>query len=133
MSDKPMIRGSDLKRTPHLPHDEDGPVFSAPWEAKAFAMTLDLHRRGLFDWAEWCDALSEEIKAAQMAGDPDLGDTYYQHWLSALEKLVAEKQVTTMDNLVAVKEDWRAADHHRGFGEAPVLVRGAGKTDHHRH
>ena len=124
-----MIKGVDLKRTPHLPHDEGGPVFAAPWEAKAFAMALDLHRQGLFEWTEWCDALGAEIKAAQTSGDPDLGDTYYLHWLSALEKLVAAKQVTDQAALLAAKEDWRAADELRGFGEAPILVKGAGLRD----
>ncbi len=119
-----MSARPDLKRTPHLPQDEDGPVFAAPWQAKAFAMTVSLHEKGLFEWSEWCDALSAEIRAAQAAGDPDLGDTYYDHWLRALEKIVTQKNVASMDDLVACKEDWRAADHHRGFGEAPVLVRG---------
>lgn len=123
-----LIQGSDLKRTPHLPHDEGGPVFAAPWEAKAFAMTLDLHRKGVFGWSEWCEALSAEIRAAQAEGDPDLGDTYYQHWLSALEKLIASKEVASADALSAAREDWRAADEHRSFGEAPVLVRGAGRS-----
>ncbi len=37
--------------------------------------------------AEWAQRLAEEIQRAQAVGDPDLGDTYYQHWLSALERL----------------------------------------------
>lgn len=93
-------------------------------------MAVGLHRRGVFDWGEWCDALAGEIAAAQAAGNPDLGDTYYHHWLSALEGLVARKAVTDVETLRAVREDWRAADHHRGFGEAAVLVRGAGEHDH---
>lgn len=120
-----MIKGSDLKKTPHLPHDEGGPVFSAPWEARAFAMTLDLHKTGLFTWNEWCETLSAEIRAAQAEGDPDLGDTYYTHWLNALEKLVTAKKAATRETLLSLKEDWRAADHHRGFGEAPVLAESA--------
>ena len=126
-------RQADFKATPHLPQDEDGPVFAAPWQAKAFAMTVSLHEKGLFEWSEWCDALSAEIKAAQAAGDPDLGDTYYDHWLRALEQIVTQKNVASMDDLVACKEDWRAADHHRGFGEAPVLVRGGGDAGHDHH
>lgn len=126
-----LIQNSDLKKTPHLPHDESGPVFAAPWEAKAFAITLNLHQQGLFDWAEWCDTLSEEIKAAQAAGDPDLGDTYYIHWLGALEKLITKKEFVSMEKLVEFKEDWGTADNRREFGEAPVLVRGAGETGHH--
>ncbi|MEM7546200.1 MAG: nitrile hydratase accessory protein [Pseudomonadota bacterium] len=121
-----MIKGADLKKTPHLPHDEGGPVFAAPWEARAFAMTLDLHKHGVFTWNEWCETLSAEIRAAQAEGDPDLGDTYYTHWLNALERLVDAKNAASRAALDAAREDWRAADEHRGFGEAPVLVPGAG-------
>ncbi len=38
--------------------------------------------------------ISAEIAAAQAAGDPDLGDTYYRHWLAALEKIVVQKGLT---------------------------------------
>ena len=78
---------------PGLPRDGAGPVFREPWEAQAFAMALALHERGLFTWNEWAATLADEIKAAQAAGDPDSGETYYRHWLSALERLVAEKQI----------------------------------------
>src|SRR6187455_3887606 len=80
-----------------IPRDSDGPVFREPWEAQAFAMTLALHERGVFTWPEWAAALAAEIKRAQAAGDPDTGETYYSHWLHTLEKLVAEKGVTTPD------------------------------------
>ena len=74
---------------PGLPQDEDKPVFNEPWEARAFAMTVALHERGLFTWPQWADALSRQIALAQATGDADLGDTYYQHWLRALESLVS--------------------------------------------
>ena len=47
----------DLGALPALPRDDAGPVFSAPWEAQAFAMTLSLHARGVFTWREWADVL----------------------------------------------------------------------------
>ena len=71
---------------PGIPRDADGPVFREPWEAQAFAMTLALYERGVFTWPEWAAALAAEIKRAQAAGDPDTGETYYLHWLAALEK-----------------------------------------------
>ena len=83
------------QEVPSIPRDADGPVFREPWEAQAFAMTLALHERGVFTWPEWAAALAAEIKRAQAAGDPDTGETYYSHWLAALEKLVAEKGVAT--------------------------------------
>ena len=50
---------------------------------------LSLHQRGLFSWTEWAAALAAQIGRAQAQGDADLGDTYYRHWLAALESLVA--------------------------------------------
>src|ERR1700709_2738848 len=78
---------------PGIPQDEDGPVFREPWEAQAFAMAVALNARGLFSWTEWAAALADEIKRAQANGDPDTGETYYRHWLAALERLVAEKGI----------------------------------------
>ena len=37
---------------PGIPHDADGPVFAAPWQAQAFAMALTMYDRGLFTWQE---------------------------------------------------------------------------------
>ena len=77
-----------LQDFPGMPLDAGDPVFKEPWQAKAFAMTLALHERGLFTWPQWAEALSQQITLAHAAGDADLGDTYYQHWLLALESLV---------------------------------------------
>ena len=94
-----------------IPHDEQGPVFREPWEAQAFAMALALRQRGLFTWGEWAAVLGEEIKRAQRAGDPDTGETYYRHWLAALERLVSEKGVANEETLGRYREAWdRAAD-----------------------
>src|ERR1700755_1019995 len=76
---------------PGIPTDEDGPVFREPWEAHAFAMALALHARSVFTWPEWAATLADEIKRAQASGDPDTGETYYHHWLKALERIVAAK------------------------------------------
>jgi nitrile hydratase accessory protein len=96
---------------PGIPRDADGPVFREPWEAQAFAMTLALYERGVFTWKEWADALAIEITRAQAGGDPDTGETYYLHWLAALEKLVAEKGVATRETLTRYRDAWdRACD-----------------------
>jgi nitrile hydratase accessory protein len=96
---------------PPIPQDDDGPVFREPWEAQAFSMALALHQRGLFTWTEWAATLAGEIKRAQAAGDPDTGETYYRHWLAALERLVADKGIASRDTLARYREAWdRAAD-----------------------
>ena len=78
-----------LRNLPGIPLDGDSLVFNEPWEARAFAMTLALHERGVFTWPQWTEALSRQISQARAAGDADLGDTYYQHCLRALESLVS--------------------------------------------
>jgi nitrile hydratase accessory protein len=77
--------------TPGLPKRANAPVFNEPWEARAFAITVTLHQRGVFTWPEWSAALAREIARAQQGGDQDSGNTYYLHWLRALETLLAER------------------------------------------
>ncbi len=109
---------------PDQPRDEDGPVFAEPWEAQAFALTLKLHEAGHFTWCEWAEALGAEIDAARANGDPDLGDTYYRHWLAALERLAAEKGLTQRGELGARKAAWKRAFLNTPHGKPVVL--GAG-------
>jgi nitrile hydratase accessory protein len=106
---------------PGFPRDEQGPVFREPWEAKAFAMVLRLHEHGLFSWAEWADALAHEIRAAPARGDADLGDTYYQHWLRALETIVACKGATSADELARCRLAWAEAAERTPHGHAVEL------------
>jgi len=101
---------------PGLPRDSAGPVFHEPWEAQAFAMALALHERGLFTWNEWAATLAREIKAAQAAGDPDTGNTYYRHWLNALERLVDEKKIAGGAALARYREAWRHAAQRTPHG-----------------
>jgi nitrile hydratase accessory protein len=98
-----------LDALPRLPREGDEPVFREPWEAHAFAMALALHRRGVFTWPEWATALAAQIEAAQAAGDADLGDTYYRHWLAALETLVEAKGAGLHDDLERYRSAWAHA------------------------
>ena len=107
---------------PGVPRDHDGPVFREPWEAQAFAMTLALFERGLFTWPEWAATLADEIKKAQADGDPDTGETYYQHWLNALERMVAHKGVTDPATLKRYHDAWDRACDRTPHGQ-PIELR----------
>jgi nitrile hydratase accessory protein len=107
---------------PAIPRDDDGPVFREPWEAQAFAIVVALNARGLFTWSEWAAALGAEIKRAQAAGDPDLGTTYYSHWLAALERLVAQKGVASADVLGRYRDAWDHAADRTPHG-SPIELR----------
>jgi len=112
-----MVEQEALAALPGIPRGAEGPVFREPWEAQAFAMAVALHERGRFTWTEWAEALAAEIKAAQAAGDPDTGETYYRHWLAALEKLVAAKALADRGELETRRAQWdraaRATPHGR--------------------
>jgi len=103
-----------LDNLPALPRDTEGPVFAAPWEAQAFAMTVELQAQGHFTWPEWVEVFSAEIAAAKARGeaDPnqiDMGDGYYLHWLAALEKIAAAKGLAPNDEQIRRKAAWAAA------------------------
>ena len=105
-----------------MPRDGSEPVFGEPWQAHAFAMAVSLHAQGLFTWPEWAQALAEQIAAAQAAGDADLGDTYYHHWLAALEKLVARKGASNELELARYRDAWHSAAHRTPHGK-PIELR----------
>lgn len=107
---------------PGQPEADGVPVFREPWEAHAFAMAVRLHERGLFTWPEWAGALAEEIERVQAGGDPDDGDTYYHHWLAALERLVASTGATSAGELDRTREAWRNAATRTVHG-APIELR----------
>ena len=63
-----------------------------------------------------------EIGQAQAAGDPDTGETYYLHWLAALEKLVGGKGVATPDTLHRYRDAWDRACDRTPHGQ-PIELR----------
>ena len=69
-------------------------VFSAPWEARAFAIALQLSRSGHFTWDEFRDRLIAEVRLSDRIrardGTSNHGE-YYDHFLHALENLLDEK------------------------------------------
>lgn len=114
-----------LDELPAIPREPDGPVFKEPWEATAFALTIELHRSGHFTWKEWASTLAAEIKRANDAGQPDLGDTYYHHWLAALERLMTDKGLTDPHRLSERTEAWRKAYLNTPHGK-PVALKAPG-------
>lgn len=114
-----------LETLPAIPSDEEGPVFEAPWQAQAFAMAAKLCEAGVFEWREWAAALGVEIERAQARGDPDLGNTYYEHWLKALETLVVEKGVLTVAGLQRRRRAWARVAAATPHGKPIELARAA--------
>ena len=115
--------GADLDALPTIPRDAEGPVFRAPWEAQAFGMAVALHERGHFTWTEWAERLANEIAAAKVRGEHDDGTRYYYFWLSALEKVVADKRLILADELAERKDAWDRAARATPHGKPIELPR----------
>jgi nitrile hydratase accessory protein len=109
--------GMAMHELPALPRDQDGPIFNEPWEAQAFALAVRLSEAGCFTWSDWVTALSQEINAAQARGDPDLGQTYYQHWLRALEGICVDKGLVSREDMHRRTEEWRRAYRQTPHGQ----------------
>lgn len=89
----------------------EGPIFNEAWEAEAFAMVVALREAKLFSWSEWTAALAREIAAGSQSGDRDPNESYYLHWLAALERIVVDKGAASRSMLEARRAAWaRAAD-----------------------
>jgi nitrile hydratase accessory protein len=95
--------------------NEDAPVFREPWEAEAFALAVALNERGLFTWPEWSAALGAEIERSGH-------DDYYRHWLAALERIVAEKELTDAATLASYADAWGRAAERTPHG-TPIELR----------
>ncbi|WP_025769962.1 nitrile hydratase accessory protein [Thioalkalivibrio sp. HK1] len=110
---------ADLESLPAIPRDDDGPLFQAPWEAQAFAMVVALHERGVFTWQRWADALAREIASADGSSKPK---GYYEHWLAALEGLLAEVELISFEQREARRSQWEAAAIASPHGEPIRLL-----------
>jgi nitrile hydratase accessory protein len=95
------------------------PVFAEPWQAQAFALAMRLSQQGHFTWKEWTTALAAEL-ATDLCDD---GTRYYDHWLSALERLLIDKGLCTPADLARLKEAWADAYRRTPHGQPVELER----------
>ncbi len=90
-----------------IPKNAEGPVFVEPWEARAFAMVIDLNQRGLFAWKDFQSLLVEEIAKSEREG---LGRPYYTNWLIAAERLFEKLGLAQREETDAEMEKLRPDD-----------------------
>jgi nitrile hydratase accessory protein len=76
--------------------------FSAAWERQAFGVALALSKAGHFDWEDFRQKLIAAIgewENSHSLDDPSW--SYYERWLTALERLVVEAQLATTEEIEA--------------------------------
>jgi nitrile hydratase accessory protein len=96
------------------PTSSDGePVFAAPWEGRAFGLALDVVERHGLQWEAFRGRLIEAI-----AEEPQRA--YYESWVVALERLVADHELTTEADLS--RERATVAAYRYGEGGVEIEV-----------
>jgi len=86
-----------------LPRSNGELVFAEPWESRAFGIAVGLHEQGLFAWDEFRRALIERIGAWESSNRGERY-VYYEHWLGALEDVLAHS------GLVQARDIQKAVD-----------------------
>ena len=112
-------------RRPLADDDEDGPTFSEPWQARAFALAVALTDEDERDrnWDDFQRELVAELDRTPGAESGD-EDDYYGAWLSALERFLVERGVVDPGAFAE-----RAAEFAGGDRDAHEFVEG----DPHAH
>jgi nitrile hydratase accessory protein len=76
-------------------------VFDTVWQGRLFGMTMALYESGAFRWEEFRDQLITAIAAWERDHRP--GDDHYRYWdcwLEAFERLLAEKNICPRERVV---------------------------------
>ncbi|MBM3584648.1 MAG: nitrile hydratase accessory protein [Alphaproteobacteria bacterium] len=104
------------------------PVFAAPWEAKAFAMIIALHQRGLFPWRAFHEALAAEVARCDLPPQPESGSAsvYYVQWMVAAEAVLSRLGIVDdaviAGRAVMIRAELDAGDHDYEAATGPVAI-----------
>ena len=96
-------------------------VFEMPWHAEIFAMTVHLHKEGLFSWPDWTERFSDALARAGAHYNLNGSNDYYNVWLDTFVQFIAEKGITSEPAIDFMSEKWREAYVHTPHG-MPVTI-----------
>ena len=115
-----------IAKTPGSPADSEQ-AFREPWELRAFALAVAAYNAGQYEWSEFQLSLIASIRRWEADGAHEGQEpwSYYEHWLTALETVLAGSGMLSEANLdertKAVLATPRTANHHEAHRE-PVAI-----------
>jgi cobaltochelatase CobN len=87
-------------------------VFDAPWQGRVFGMAVALSEQGLFAWEEFRQALIREVAGAETRGGEF---RYYDAWLAAFERVLADRGVVALDEVEEVAFQFEFGERDEAF------------------
>jgi nitrile hydratase accessory protein len=99
----PDLIDADLEGSVSPPRDNGEIIFAAPWERRAFGLTVALCRSGTCDWENFRERLIARIAE-------DAPRNYWASWAAALEDVLQSKAALDRRELDAL---------HRAYLERP--------------
>lgn len=97
------------------------PVFTEPWHAQVFALTVHLNESGQLDWPDWAARFGATLARHGLNRELDGGNDYFTAWLETLETLLAERGLANADEAGRVRDAWERAYLNTPHG-APVCL-----------
>lgn len=101
---------------------QPAPVFSEPWHAQVFAVTVRLNETGHLPWPDWAAAFSQTLKHHGLSKELDGGDDYFLAWLETLENMLVSKGMAKNCDIAALKSAWETAYLNTPHGQQVNLA-----------
>jgi nitrile hydratase accessory protein len=106
MDPAPSREIADMTGEAALPRRNGELVFDEAWQGRLFGLTVAMSHDAVFEWREFQTRLIDEIARAERDGT---ASSYYERWLHAFERLMADTTLLAPGELAR-----RAADFESG-------------------
>ena len=90
---------ADLPHGQAIPRERGEVAFRAPWELHTLALGVAAHDVGSYGWPEFRHVLTDSITSWEAARPAQSQWQYYERWLHALERLLADCGVIDLGEL----------------------------------
>ena len=103
MDSVPSREIADMAGPTALPRKNGELVFDEAWQGRIFGMTVAMSHEARFEWREFQARLIAEIARAERFGE---ASSYYERWLRAFERLLADKGLVAGESLAERTRDF---------------------------
>lgn len=99
-----------------IPRQNGEPVFTEPWESRAFGMVVALWTQSKYPWDDFKERLIAEIKVADCKQEQTREEfKYYEYWSTAFEKLLITKGILTDTEIQIRKAEFKSGKRQEVF------------------